>query len=197
LLAKWLDNAKFYHSKYRPVPVEEHLVFDNSIYPSSNAKMFFENATQLSTRTQGLSQAKADAKPVKIIEQSQSKELSNSLVNSVVALANETARSGYGALVFCSSRLGCERDAVLISQVLPRPNEVDESVMGKRNDLLNDLRSSMTGLDSTLEKTVPVGVAFHREYFVCTELSLLIFLKMLALPRKSVILLPQLLTMAS
>jgi replicative superfamily II helicase len=79
-----------------------------------------------------------------------------------VALANETARSGFGALVFCSSRLGCERDAILISQVLPKVEEIEPWVMEKRINLLNDLRSSATGLDSSLEKTVPFGVAFHR-----------------------------------
>jgi hypothetical protein len=79
-----------------------------------------------------------------------------------VSLANETARAGYGALEFCSSRAGCERDAVLLSQVLPRPGEVDPAIMEKRLELLNDFRSTTAGLDTTLEKTIPVGVTFHR-----------------------------------
>jgi replicative superfamily II helicase len=90
--------------------------------------------------------------------------LSNPLLNAVVSLANETARSGYGALVFCSSRSQCEHDALLISQVLPRPEETDLLVMEKRIDLLNELRSTSSGLDSFLEKVIPVGVAFHRKF---------------------------------
>lgn len=81
----------------------------------------------------------------------------------MVALANETTRLGYGALVFCSSRTGCERDAELISQVLPRPDEVDGLVMDRRNDLLGDLRNTNAGLDQVLQRTIPVGVAFHRK----------------------------------
>lgn len=52
---------------------------------------------------------------------------------------------------------------MLISQVLPRLKEVDAGTAERRLDLLNDLRSTTTGLEPTLEKTVPVGVAFHRK----------------------------------
>jgi hypothetical protein len=45
LLAKWLDEAKFYISRYRPVPVEEHVVFDNAVYPASASNMFYKTAT--------------------------------------------------------------------------------------------------------------------------------------------------------
>ena len=158
-MAEWLC-AKFYISKYRPVPVEEHLVFDNAVYPASTSSRFYKTATQLNAHTQALSPTKPE--PSRIIQTSQLKEFSNSLINAVVSLANETARGNYGALVFCSSRGGCERDAVLISQVLPRPDEVDLETMSRRRDLLGDLRSTTTGLDHVLEKTIPVGVAFHR-----------------------------------
>jgi DNA polymerase theta len=167
LLANWLDNAKFYISKYRPVPVEEHLVFDNAVYPASTSSRFYKTATQLNAQTQLSSQAKPE--PSRIIQPSQYKELSNSLMNAVVSLANETARAGYGALIFCSSRAGCERDAVLVSQVLPRPEDVAAEIMDRRFELLSELRSTSTGLDSTLEKTVPVGVAFHRKFVAIPE----------------------------
>lgn len=161
MLAKWLGEARYYVSKYRPVPVEEYLVFDNLIYPASTSKLFCKTATQLSSlQTQTPSQINVE--PSRIIDASIDKELSNPLVNSVVSLANETARAGYGALVFCSSRAGCERDAELISQVLPRASEVGPQALERRSGLLNDLRSTTTGLDRLLEKTVPVGVAFHR-----------------------------------
>jgi len=163
LLAKWLGSAKFYLSQYRPVPIEEHLVFDNAVYPASTSSRFYKTATQLNAQTQAPSPSLPRPEPSRVIQTSLNKEFSNPLINAVVALANETARSGYGALVFCSSRAGCERDAVLISQVVPRVEETDVTTMGKRRELLSDLRSTSTGLDSVLEKTVPVGVAFHRE----------------------------------
>jgi len=160
LLAQWLNDAKFYISRYRPVPIEEHLVFDNSVYHAATSSRFYKTATQLNAQTQPSSQVKPE--PVRIIHPSQCREFGDPLINAVVSLASETARAGYGALVFCSSRAGCERDAILISQVLPRPEEVDTTTMEKRLELLDDLRSTSTGLDATLEKIVLVGVAFHR-----------------------------------
>jgi hypothetical protein len=163
VLAKWLDNAKFYISKYRPVPIEEHLVFDNAVYPASTASNFYKIATQLDAQTQTQSATQPKPEPCRTIRPSPCKELNNPLINAVVSLANETARAGYGALVFCSSRAGCELNAVLISQVSPRINEVDIKTLGRRKDLLNDLRSTNTGLDHILERTILVGVAFHRK----------------------------------
>jgi replicative superfamily II helicase len=144
------------------VPVEEHLVFDNAVYPASSTSRFYKTATQLNTQSRNPSQSKPE--PARLITQSHSKELSSTLINAVVALSNETARAGYGALVFCSSRAGCEKDAIMISQVLPRAREIDSCTAEKRRDLLNDLRSTTTGLDPILEKIIPIGVAFHREY---------------------------------
>jgi DNA polymerase theta len=44
----WLSgDAKYYQSKYRPVPIEEYLVYENSIYPASTSSAFFKTASQL------------------------------------------------------------------------------------------------------------------------------------------------------
>ena len=79
----------------------------------------------------------------------------------MVALANETARAGYGVLVFSGSRAACESDALLISRVMPPAPELDQTVLDRRMDLLGDLRSLSTGLDKGLEHTIPAGVGFH------------------------------------
>ncbi|TVY30431.1 Helicase and polymerase-containing protein [Lachnellula hyalina] len=171
LLAQWLNDAKFYISRYCPVPIEEHLVFDNSVYHAATSSRFYKTATQLNAQTQPSSQVKPE--PVRIIHPSQCREFGDPLINAVVSLASETARAGYGALVFCSSRAGCERDAILISQVLPRPEEVDTTTMEKRLELLDDLRSTSTGLDATLEKIVLVGVAFHHAGLTAEERDLI------------------------
>ncbi|KAB8299282.1 hypothetical protein EYC80_001362 [Monilinia laxa] len=162
LLAKWLNNAKFYISNYRAVPVEEHLVFENAIYPASSSTTFYKTASQLNLQT-GNNSTDSLPDPHRRIQTSQHKELSNPLLNSVVALANETARSGYGVLVFCSSRLGCERDAIVISQVLPPPDAVNPTLMNRRYDLLNDLRNTSSGLDHVLERTVPMDAGLTTE----------------------------------
>ncbi|GAW25255.1 putative DNA polymerase theta subunit [Rosellinia necatrix] len=94
-------------------------------------------------------------------------------MNAVVALANETARSGYGVLVFCSSRQGCELDARLIGRVLPQANELHPAIVEKRLELLGDLRSLSTELDPTLAETIPAGVAFHHAGMTTEERDLI------------------------
>lgn len=92
------------------------------------------------------------------------------MLNAVVSLASETARAGYGALVFASSRYGCEYDARWIARVMPTQDELDPDLVEKRVDLLAELRSLGTGLDPVLEETVPMGVAFHRKS-VCVAVN--------------------------
>ena len=143
-----------------------------------SSSKFFKVATQLA-HSPDLAQKtiqvtnELSLEPSRIIQPSPNKELSNPLVNSVVSLANETARSGYGALVFCSSRAGCERDSMLISQAMPRLAETDKLIQDKRFELLAELRSTPTGLDSVLEKTIPVGVAFHHAGLTTEERDLI------------------------
>lgn len=161
-LAKWLNNALYYESKYRPVPVEEHLVFENTVFAASSSSSFYKAATQLQN-TQSTVASQDRPEPLRTINASEHKEFKNPLINSVVALTNETFRAGYGALVFCSSRVGCEADALLISRVLPGEEEVAREVMDKRQDLMHELRALSTGLDPVLEKTIPYGVGFHRK----------------------------------
>lgn len=163
LLAKWLGDAKYYVSKYRPVPVEEHLVFENAVYPVSTSKLLAKTATQLTGHVTSSSSTQARVEPTRLIEASIDKELSKPLLNAVIALAIETASKGYGALVFCSSRAGAERDAELISRAMFDLSQVSVQTVEGRNYLLNDLRSTASGLDQTLEKTIPAGVAFHRK----------------------------------
>ena len=161
LLAKWL-NARFYISRYIPVKVEEFLVFENAVYPASTSGRFYKTATQLNSQI--TSEAPPKPEQCRLIKPSEHSELANPLLNAVVALATETARAGYGALVFCSSRGGCETDALLFSQSMPKLDSIADDVIGKRKDLLGELRSTATGLDHTLEKTIPYGVGFHRKF---------------------------------
>ncbi len=80
-----------------------------------------------------------------------------------MALAIESARAGFGALVFAGSRAGCESDALLISRASPSLHEMDPLVQEKRLDMLGELRSLPSGYDPVLEQTIPYGVAFHRK----------------------------------
>ncbi|EGZ77129.1 P-loop containing nucleoside triphosphate hydrolase protein [Neurospora tetrasperma FGSC 2509] len=181
LLKDWLGGHS-YETHYRPVPVEEHLVYDGKIYPATTTASLLKTATQLDTRNVTTTTTTAQGPPpsttsslqhIRFIHPSLHREFKDPVLNAVVALANETARAGYGVLVFSSSRAGCESDAVLISRVLPSFQEADPLIRERRLDLLNDLRSSSTGLDPKLEQTIPCGVAFHHAGLTTEERELI------------------------
>ncbi|KAK0746159.1 P-loop containing nucleoside triphosphate hydrolase protein [Schizothecium vesticola] len=164
LLQTWLRGHS-YETMYRPIPMEEHLVYDGKVYPASTTSSLLKTVSQLDRQSQ--------TQPTRTITPSTHKELKDPVMNAVVALANETVRAGYGALIFSSSRAGCEADAVLISRVIPAFHEADPVTQEKRAELLSDLRSSGTGLDPKLEQTIPSGVAFHHAGLTTEERELI------------------------
>ncbi|KAI0200061.1 P-loop containing nucleoside triphosphate hydrolase protein [Astrocystis sublimbata] len=169
-LSAWLD-AHTYKTFYRPIPMEEHLVCEGKIYPASSTTSILRTATQL--RQSSSNTLELDSQPVRTVQASQHKEFQDPVLNAVIALTNETARSNYGVLVFCSSRNGCETDARLISRVLPQANELESFVYEKRADLMGDLRSLSTGIDPILAETIMAGVAFHHAGMTTEERDLI------------------------
>jgi len=167
LLAQWL-NAKFYIAKYRPIPIEEHLVYENSIYSTANAKDFFRMASQLT-----IDEARSTPKPhpYRTIEKSTHQQLESPIVNAVVALAVETASSGHGALVFCGSRAGAERMALLISDAMPTTT-ITPDIWDRRQEALASLRALPGGFEAAFSKTILCGVAFHHAGLTVEERTL-------------------------
>ncbi|KAI9758659.1 MAG: hypothetical protein M4579_002907 [Chaenotheca gracillima] len=155
LLAKWLG-ARFYRSKYQPVPIEEFLVYENAIYPA--ARSVVENFAGASA---DLPSSQSEVSAAREIEPSPFIELKNPMINAVVSLTMETVQAGYSALVFCSSRSGCERDAALISEVMPAANGLSPELIQARKDVLSDLRNTSVGLEPPLENAILRGVGFH------------------------------------
>ncbi|KAK4165689.1 P-loop containing nucleoside triphosphate hydrolase protein [Cladorrhinum sp. PSN259] len=171
LLKNWLQGHS-YETHYRPIPIEEHLVYDGKIYAAGTTTSLLKTVTTLDSRSQA-ELTQSTLQPLRVIRSSEHKAFKDAVLNAVVALANETARAGYGVLVFCSSRAGAEADALLISQTLPILSETPSTIQEKRLDLLNDLRSLATGLDPNLEKTIPSGVAFHHAGLTTEERELI------------------------
>ena len=157
LMASWLDSHA-YETRYRPVPIYEHLVYEGKVYAATSTGSLIKTATQLKSQQPSC----GHATPLKTILPSEHKELRDPLLNAVVALAYETASTGFGALVFAGSRGMCESDARWISRVMPPTSELSPTVLDRRMDLLSELRSLSTGLDPVLGETVLYGVAFHR-----------------------------------
>lgn len=169
LLATWLQ-GHFYETQYRPVPIEEHLVYDGRIYAAGTTSRLIKTAA---TQANGTQVSQAPSTAIGTIAASDAKELQDPVLNAVVALASETARAGYGVLVFASSRAGCESDALIISRVMPALYECNTDIQEKRTDLLGDLRSLPGGLDPTLEQTITSGVAFHHAGLTTEERDLI------------------------
>ncbi|KAF5706471.1 DNA polymerase theta subunit [Fusarium mundagurra] len=164
MMARWLE-GHCYETRYRPVPIEEHLVYDGNIYPASSTSSLIKTAAQLNSRS---IQTQAQMRPIRRIEPSTHKELRDPVLNAVVTLAHETAVAGFGALVFAGSRGMCESDARWISRAMPQPHELKADVVDRRMDLLGELRSLNTGVDPVLEETVLYGVAFHLCVATCS-----------------------------
>lgn len=169
LLATWLQ-GHYYETQYRPVPIEEHLVYDSRIYAAGTTSRLIKAAA---TQANGAQVSQASTTAIGTIAASDAKELQDPVLNAVVALASETARAGYGVLVFASSRAGCESDALIISRVMPPFHEWNTDIQEKRTDLLGDLRSLPGGLDPILEQTITNGVAFHHAGLTTEERDLI------------------------
>ncbi|EEQ33202.1 DNA polymerase theta isoform 2 [Microsporum canis CBS 113480] len=154
VLAKWL-NANYYISRYRPIPVEEFLVFEDYIYPVPTTKGLLRKMIK-----PNISNSKdVPASACRVIRKSEFRELAFPIPNAMVALACETAAAGYGALVFCGSRQACQTNAVLIADAMP--DTLDAEIIEKRLDLVASLQSLPCGLDTYFARTIPRGVAFH------------------------------------
>ncbi|GES60324.1 DNA-directed DNA polymerase theta [Aspergillus terreus] len=170
LLAEWM-NASYFVSTYRPVPIDDYLVFDNAIYPAATSRQLFQTITKLaSAPTASLTDTMP---PHRIVELSNFREFANPTTNAMVALAVDTAVAGYGALVFCGSRQGCQIHASTISEAMPALSAVDPEELGKRLDLLAELRSLPSGLDPVLETTLVKGVGFHHAGMTTEERELI------------------------
>lgn len=156
-MASWLG-AKYYNTKHVPVPIEEYLVYDSSIYPVTTSSAFFKTASQLNSNP---AQPLSGVAPVRVIQPSEYNELKSPMCNAVVSLAIETANAGYGALIFCSARQTCQSTALLVSEAMLPDLDVDIKLLDRRKDVMSNLRSLPVGLDETLAKTVIRGVAFH------------------------------------
>ncbi|PHH88258.1 hypothetical protein CDD83_7774 [Cordyceps sp. RAO-2017] len=148
LMAEWLD-AHCYETRYRPVPIEEHLVYDGKVFPAEPGRTM--PSTPAKPSDQDL--AARRAAPVRQIQSSPHREFVDPVLNAVVSLAHETASRGFGVLVFAGSRGVCEADARWISRVMPEPHQLSPGLVEKRMDLLGDLRSLSSGVDPVLEET--------------------------------------------
>lgn len=133
-------------------------MFEDYIYPVPTTKGLLRKMIRPDTSSPN----DVPASACRVIRKSEFRELAFPIPNAMVALACETAAAGYGALVFCGSRQACQTNAVLIGDAMP--DTLDADIIEKRLDLVASLQSLPCGLDAYFAKTIPRGVAFHRQY---------------------------------
>ncbi|XP_064000012.1 DNA polymerase theta [Pogoniulus pusillus] len=143
LLASWLD-AELYCTDFRPVPLKEWVKIGSSIYDSSmNLVREFQPKLQL----------KGDE-------------------DHVVSLCYETVCDGHSVLLFCPSKNWCEKLADIIAREFYSLQQAENSAKNSAHaqtivdkegieEVLDQLKHSISGLDSVLQRTLPWGVAFH------------------------------------
>ncbi|XP_054244104.1 DNA polymerase theta [Indicator indicator] len=143
LLASWLD-AELYCTDFRPVPLKEWVKIGSNIYDSSmNLVREFQPKLQL----------KGDE-------------------DHVVSLCYETVCDGHSVLLFCPSKNWCEKLADIIAREFYSLQQAESSAKNSAcaqtvvaregiEEVLDQLKRSISGLDSVLQRTLPWGVAFH------------------------------------
>ncbi|XP_050770857.1 DNA polymerase theta [Gymnogyps californianus] len=143
LLASWLD-AELYCTDFRPVPLKEWVKIGSNIYDSSmNLVREFQPKLQL----------KGDE-------------------DHVVSLCYETVCDGHSVLLFCPSKNWCEKLADIIAREFYSLQQAESSAKNSAlapvvvdreriDEVLDQLKRSISGLDSVLQRTLPWGVAFH------------------------------------
>ncbi|XP_075919964.1 DNA polymerase theta-like [Petromyzon marinus] len=149
-LARWLG-ASWFSGSFRPVPLREIVKAGSSLYTTDGGF--------LGTYTPRLA-VKGDP-------------------DHVVSLVYDVAHLGHSVLIFCPTRAWCERLSLLIAGAFRDlvtsggpvpPVPVDEVSL---SHLVRCLRRCPSGLDSTLARTIPVGVAFHHAGLTVEERSVL------------------------
>ena len=153
LLAQWLD-AELYTTDFRPVPLTETIKMGNYL---------FDNRFQLIRELNPIVKTENDS-------------------DQLVYLCLETVISGHSVLVFCPTKMWCEKlaDAVakeffrLGKPPLAREEEFEDSnysyvrdklqtqLQGnKLSEVIEQLKRCPAGLDPALSRTIRFGVAYH------------------------------------
>ncbi|XP_052808033.1 DNA polymerase theta-like [Mya arenaria] len=150
LLAGWL-RADLYRTDFRPVPLTECVKIGTNLYDSS----------------------------MKLLRQVDVKYAVKGDDDHIVPLCIETVREGHSILIFCPTKVWCEKLAETVAReiymLLRDPTRaVHERAPGQESDVLvlplnpqslrdtlEQLRRTPVGLDQVLGKSVQYGVAYH------------------------------------
>ncbi|KAL4233021.1 hypothetical protein ACF0H5_007707 [Mactra antiquata] len=150
LLAQWL-NAGLYCTDYRPVPLTECVKIGTALY-DNNMKIIKDIDVTYAVKGDD---------------------------EHVIPLCIETIKDGHSILIFCPTKNWCEKLAETVARefynllrngvaVLKDQNNENSTDILKLpldqsslKDIIEQLRRTPVGIDNTLGRTVPYGVAYH------------------------------------
>ncbi|XP_063716412.1 DNA polymerase theta-like [Symsagittifera roscoffensis] len=153
VIASWLD-ASLYNTDFRPVPLQECLKLDNRIL------------------------AKGDPQNIRIIPNLNIKQIVDE--DNLIGLCYETISDGHSVLIFCPTKVRCEKLTITIGKgfhfILEQPVQtIEESKKEQRErfravltsgreqyeHFTKQLRNCPVGLDKLISDTLYYGVAYH------------------------------------
>ncbi|WAR06887.1 DPOLQ-like protein [Mya arenaria] len=130
LLAGWL-RADLYRTDFRPVPLTECVKIGTNLYDSS----------------------------MKLLRQVDVKYAVKGDDDHIVPLCIETVREGHSILIFCPTKVWCEKLAETVAREIYML--LRDPTRASLRDTLEQLRRTPVGLDQVLGKSVQYGVAYH------------------------------------
>eukprot|EP00927_Polykrikos_kofoidii_P021323 TRINITY_DN20209_c0_g1_i2.p1 TRINITY_DN20209_c0_g1~~TRINITY_DN20209_c0_g1_i2.p1 ORF type:complete len:1747 (-),score=230.84 TRINITY_DN20209_c0_g1_i2:568-5808(-) len=146
-IGQWLG-AAVYRTSYRPVPLSEYVLVDKTLFNMDGSQ-----ARELGHEGLPANALEVDRK-----------------AGFLVAAVWEAAREGFGVLVFCASKLRCERTAQLLAGSFPSSPE--SATADKRAALIAEMQRQPCGLDPVLASALPLGVAYHHSGLTTQERAL-------------------------
>ena len=178
-IARWL-NAQPFRTDYRPIPLTEMININEEIR-NVQTNEIIKNLSDIDIKI------REDASPPtnnSKIEQRPAKE--QPPIHACLTLALETILSSNGVLVFCSSKLECEKQAEKLSSKLNdlyRYKDGPENVVNGRDKLkviidglrlnIEEIKAQLSKcsakLDPSLEQTIKFGVAYHHSGLTLDE----------------------------
>lgn len=135
ILARWLG-AQLYHTDFRPVPLQEMVKVGPNLYDTD-----FKSLREYN-RSESLPGDEDD----------------------VLLICRETVSNGHSVLIFCPTKAWCENLAVTLGEanIVPDPdNQILSTGKSGLMGVCEQLRRTQVGLDPSLERSIPRGVAFH------------------------------------